>query len=36
MLVVQDSYYKDIPVGLAAICTDEAQKRGLEPCVGRS
>lgn len=28
MLVVQDSYYKDIPVGLAAICTDEAQRRG--------
>jgi hypothetical protein len=28
ILVVQDSYYKEIPVGLAAICTDEAQKRG--------
>jgi hypothetical protein len=28
MLVVQDSYYKDIPVRLAAICIDEALKRG--------
>jgi hypothetical protein len=28
MLVVQDSYYKDIPVPLAAICVDEAQERG--------
>lgn len=28
MLVVQDSYYKDIPVLLAAICIDEARKRG--------
>jgi DNA modification methylase len=28
MLVVQDSYYKDIPIPLARICTEEAQLRG--------
>jgi DNA modification methylase len=27
-LVVQDSYYKDIPVALAQICTEEAELRG--------
>ncbi|WP_370085387.1 hypothetical protein [Streptacidiphilus sp. MAP12-16] len=27
-LVVQDSYYKDVPVALADICIDESQRRG--------
>lgn len=27
-LVVQDSYYKDIPIRLAEICAEEAEKRG--------
>ncbi|MEB3064447.1 site-specific DNA-methyltransferase [[Mycobacterium] zoologicum] len=27
-LVVQDSYYKDVPIPLAAICVEEAQARG--------
>jgi hypothetical protein len=29
-LVVQDSYYKEIPVRLADICVEEAQRRGWE------
>lgn len=27
-LVVQDSYYKDVPIALASICIDEAERRG--------
>ncbi|MER6178844.1 hypothetical protein [Streptosporangium sp. NPDC001681] len=29
-LVVQDSYYKDIPIRLAEICVEEAERRGWE------
>jgi hypothetical protein len=29
-LVVQDSYYKDVPVRLGDICLDEAELRGWE------
>ena len=30
ILVVQDSYYKDVPIKLHTICADEASKRGWE------
>lgn len=30
VLVVQDSYYKEIPIGLGAICAEEASRRGWE------
>lgn len=30
ILVVQDSYYKEIPINLAGICTEEALQRGWE------
>jgi hypothetical protein len=30
VLVVQDSYYKEIPIGLAVICGEEAARRGWQ------
>ena len=30
ILVIQDSYYKEIPIGLADICTEEAVRRGWQ------
>lgn len=35
IMVVQDSYYKDIPVRLAEICQDEATRRGWS-CTSRN
>ena len=32
VMVVQDSYYKDIPIRLAAICVEEARQRGWKLC----